>query len=48
MQREKVWVGLDLGGRGERGGGGRQLNAKVVITEINKAVSNTSSEAFND
>ena len=46
MQREKVWVGLDLGGRGE--GGGRQLNAKVVITEINKAVSNTSSEAFND
>ena len=33
-------------GRGE--GGGRQLNAKVVITEINKAVSNTSSEAFND
>ena len=33
--------------RGE-GRGGRQLNAKVVITEINKAVSNTSSEAFND
>ena len=55
-----IWLRLDFndyakgegmsgtGFRREREGGGRQLNAKVVITEINKAVSNTSSEAFND